>query len=121
VCDRDWQAEIRLLQKREQRAREILGVPDSAGKEDIKRAWRRESLKHHPDHNGGSTVSHREFILLNCAYRFLTEGLGCDELDSDKPPAPILADTRCRSDAPSDYLVWWRKKYFQPEENGSDS
>ena len=54
MWDRDWQDEIRLVQKREKNSREILGVSDSASKEDIKRAWRREILKHHPDHNGGS-------------------------------------------------------------------
>jgi preprotein translocase subunit Sec63 len=112
VWDRDWQAEIRLLQKREQRAREILGVPDTAGQEDIKRAWRRESLKHHPDRNGGSTESHQSFVLINCAYRFLTEGLGCDELDSAQSPGPVLTDGKYRLDNPWGYFVWWRDKYF---------
>jgi hypothetical protein len=112
VWDRDWQAEIRLLQKREQRAREILGVPDSAGREEIKRAWRRESLKHHPDRNGGSAESHQSFVLINCAYRFLTEGLGCDELDSEQSPGPVLTDGKYRLDNPWGYFVWWRDKYF---------
>jgi len=98
VWDRDWQAEIRQLRKRERRAREILGVPDAAGMEDIKRAWREKSLKCHPDRNGGSIDSHRSFILIHCAYRFLIEGLGCDELDSDKPSDPVLTDGRDRLD-----------------------
>jgi hypothetical protein len=112
VWDRDWQAETRLLQKREQKAREILGVADSASMEDIKRAWRRESLKHHPDRHGGSAESHRRFILATCAFRFLTEGVGCRELDWEKPHDPMLADNKYRLDGPWGYFLWWRDKYF---------
>ena len=112
MCDRDWQAEIRLLQMREKKARERLGVSDSASREDIKRAWRRESLKHHPDHNGGSVESHRRFVRINCAYRCLTEGVGCDELDSEKLLSEALADGKYRRDNPWGYFVWWRENYF---------
>jgi len=84
VQDRDWQGEIRLLQQREAKARQILGVSESDDAEAIKRAWRKQSLEHHPDNNGGSLESQRTFILVNCAYRFLTEGQGCEELDADQ-------------------------------------
>ena len=112
MCDRDWQAEIRLLQKREQRAREILGVSATADMEEIKCAWRRESLKHHPDHHEGSTQSHQDFILINCAYRFLSEGVGCDELDSEAPAGPLLTDGKYQLDNAWGYWCWWRDKYF---------
>jgi len=112
MWDRDWQAEIRLLQKREKKAHEMLGVSDSASTEDIKRAWRRESLKHHPDHNSGSMESQQRFVLINRAYRCLTEGVGCDELDSEKPFSEALADDKDRLDNPWDYFVWWRDNYF---------
>ena len=80
--DKDWQADLRLLQRRERKARQILGVSDSDGAERIKRAWRKLSLEHHPDNNASSLESHRRFILVNCAYMFLTEGKGCEELDA---------------------------------------
>jgi DnaJ-class molecular chaperone len=112
VWDRDWQAEIRLLQKCEQRAREILGVPAAAGMEEIKRAWRREGLKHHPDRNGGSPESHRRFILITCAYRFLIEGVGCDQLDTEEATGPSLTDGKYRRDNPWGYFAWWRETYF---------
>lgn len=112
MWDRDWQAEIRLLQKREQTARAILGIPDSADEEEIKRAWRRESLKHHPDHHSGSAESHRRFILINSAYRFLTEGVGGEELDSQESPVSVLTDAKYQLDNPWGYFAWWRDKYF---------
>jgi len=115
VQDRDWQGEIRLLQQREAKARQILGVSESDDAEAIKRAWRKQSLEHHPDNNGGSLESQRTFILVNCAYRFLTEGQGCEELDADQLTDIELTDGKYRLDNPWGYLVWWREKYFSME------
>ena len=112
MWDRDWQAEIRLVQEREKKARDKLGVSDSASKEDIRRAWRRESLKHHPDHNGGSHESHRRFVSINRAYRCLIEGVGCDGLDSEDLCSEVLTDGKYRLDNPWGYFAWWRDKYF---------
>lgn len=110
--DRDWQVERRLVQQRARRARQILDVSDVHDAEQIKRAWRRLSLKHHPDNNAGSLQSHRQFMLVNCAYRFLTEGTGCEELDSGRPLDEGLTDGTYRLDNPWGYFAWWREKYF---------
>lgn len=113
--DRDWQAEIGLLQQREKRARQILGISASDDVERIKRAWRKLSLKHHPDNNAGSLESHRWFILVNCAYMFLTEGKGCEELDAKRLPDEELTDGKYRLGNPWGYFAWWREKYFSQE------
>jgi len=113
VPDKDWQAEIRLLRQREQKARLILGVSETDGPEQLKRAWRRESLKHHPDNNKGDLESHRQFVLVNCAYRFLLEGTGCEELDSENVPDSELTDGKYQLDNPWGYFAWWREKYFE--------
>jgi len=115
VQDRDWQAEIRLLQRREAKARQILGISDSDGPEQIRRAWRKQSLRNHPDNNSGSLESHRKFILVNCAYRFLTEGKGCEELDAERLTDIELTDGKYRLDNPWGYFAWWREKYFGSE------
>ena len=114
--DSDCQAEIRLQRQREGRARRILGISDSQDVEEIKRAWRTLSLKYHPDNNAGSLQSHRRFILVNCAYRFLTEGKGCEELDSSKLLDEALTDGKYRLDNPWGYFAWWREKFFGLEE-----
>ncbi|MDY6913161.1 MAG: J domain-containing protein [Planctomycetota bacterium] len=110
--DRDWQAEISLLQRRETKARQILGVSDSSGAEKIKQTWRKQSLRNHPDNNGGSLESPRRFIRVNCAYRFLTEGKGCEELDDKQLTDKELTGGKYRLDNPWGYFVWWREKYF---------
>jgi len=112
VQDRDWQAEISLLQRRERTARRILGVSVSDSAEIIKHAWRKQSLENHPDNNDGSLESQRMFILVNCAYRFLTEGKGCEELDAVQVPDRELTDGKYRLDNPWGYFAWWQEKYF---------
>ena len=116
MWDRDWQADLRLLQQREKKARRILGVSDSDGPEQIKLNWRKLSLKNHPDNNGGSLESHRTFILVNCAYLFLTEGKGCEELDAEHLPDKELTDGKYRLDNPWGYFAWWQEKYFDRKE-----
>ena len=49
----------------------ILGIDKNASKEDIKRAYRKKSLEHHPDRNGGSEESTKKFQELNEAYERL--------------------------------------------------
>ena len=110
--DRDWQAEIRLLQRRERTARRILGVSDSDGVERIKLAWRRLSLEHHPDCNDGSLKSHQRFALANSAYRCLIKGQDCEQLDVVHLRDEEFTDGKYKLDNPWGYWCWWREKYF---------
>lgn len=48
---------------------EILGVKKSASQDEIKRAYRKLALKHHPDRGG----NHDEFTKLNEAYQVLSD------------------------------------------------
>jgi len=51
---------------------EILGVPDSAGQEDIKSAFRKLAFRHHPDTNPGNEKQAEEkFKEINEAYGVL--------------------------------------------------
>jgi curved DNA-binding protein len=49
----------------------ILGVPQSASGEDIRRAYRRLAREHHPDRNEGSPESEERLKEINEAYRVL--------------------------------------------------
>jgi DnaJ-class molecular chaperone len=111
--DRNWQADMRSLREREKKAPEILGVSEAAGRGEIKAAWRRKSLSHHPDRNDGSVESHRRFILINSAYRCLTQGEGCEALDSESPAGKGPTQGKYRLDNPWGYFVWWRDNYFE--------
>jgi len=110
--DRDWQVEIALLQERDRKSRAILGVLEAADRAEIRRAFRRASLAHHPDANPQDASAAARFHLVCCAYKFLTEGEACPALDDlECPPSPYM-DGKYRLDNPWGYWCWWRDKYF---------
>ncbi len=120
--DKDWQAEINQLKARELKARQILGVSETADINEIKRAWREKSIEYHPDHNRDNPSAHKQFILINCAYRFLLEGKGCDELDrqDELTDEKLSSDGKYRMDNPWGYFAWWRENFFT-ESHKSDN
>jgi len=113
MLDRNWQAELRQREQRLKSARQILGILDTDGAEEIKRAWRTLSLRHHPDHNDADRESHQKFILINSAYRCLTQGIDCEQLDSVNPQHQPPTPGKYRLDNPWGYFAWWREKYFE--------
>ena len=54
---------------------EILGVPKNASEEDIKKAYRKLAMKHHPDRNQGdsSSVAEEKFKEAKEAYEMLSD------------------------------------------------
>ncbi|MBS3735419.1 MAG: DnaJ domain-containing protein [Phycisphaerae bacterium] len=108
--DNDWQDDIRRAQQRERTARAVLGVSHEAGQADIRRAFRRSSLACHPDRGDHGTA--RRFHRVCCAYRCLTQGRSCEELDAvvSPPPGP---DGPYRLDNPWGYWCWWRDRFFE--------
>ncbi len=51
----------------------ILGVPATAGDEEIKRAYRRLALRHHPDRNPGDRRAEERFKEISEAYAILMD------------------------------------------------
>ena len=91
----------------------ILGVPEDANKEMLKKAYRRASLKYHPDHNPNDSDAHKKFLLIKCAYELLAE---------DKPSEMLLEEIKSWPGVPEDdkykldnlwgHFLWWREKFF---------
>jgi molecular chaperone DnaJ len=52
---------------------EVLGVDRSAGEEEIKRAYRKLAVKHHPDKNPGDKSAEEKFKELGEAYEALSD------------------------------------------------
>ncbi|WFD29585.1 hypothetical protein MSPP1_000594 [Malassezia sp. CBS 17886] len=63
------QAELDLKRSKQKDHYKILGVPKSASESEIKKAFRRESLKHHPDKGGDED----KFKLCSEAYSILSD------------------------------------------------
>lgn len=120
--DKDWQSEINRLKARERKARQILGVSERASLDEIKRAWREKSLTYHPDHNRDNPSAHKQFILVNCAYKFLLEGTGCDELDEQDTltKEKLSINGKYRIDNAWGYFAWWRENYFSEDNKTED-
>ena len=53
---------------------EVLGVPRTAGEEDLKKAFRKQAMKHHPDRNPGDKAAEAAFKECNEAYDVLKDG-----------------------------------------------
>jgi curved DNA-binding protein len=51
----------------------LLGVPRTAGEEEIKSAYRKLALKHHPDRNQGNKAAENKFKEINEAYEVLSD------------------------------------------------
>jgi molecular chaperone DnaJ len=52
---------------------QTLGVPRTATREEIKRAFRKKARKHHPDVNPGDRTAEERFKEINAAYEVLSD------------------------------------------------
>jgi len=92
----------------------ILGVPEDADKQALKKAYRQASLKFHPDHNPNDSDAHKKFILVKCAYELLAEDKPCDMLlEEIKSWSPVPEDSKYALDNLWGHFLWWREKFFE--------
>ena len=111
--DPRFQEKIRREMQARQIAREILGVKEHASAEDLKRAWRSQCIKYHPDRNAGDKDAPRKFAAMNCAYNLLAHGKPCEMLlraENAKSRAP--KHDKYNLDNAWGLFLWWREKYF---------
>jgi molecular chaperone DnaJ len=52
---------------------EVLGVEKGASPEELRKAYKREALKHHPDRNQGDATAEAKFKGVNEAYQVLSD------------------------------------------------
>ena len=94
-------------------ARKILGVKEGVSKEALKKAYRRASLKYHPDHNPNDSDADKKFVLINCAYELLAEDKPCERLLEEINSWPgVPEDDKYKLDNLWGHFLWWREKFF---------
>jgi preprotein translocase subunit Sec63 len=103
---------IRDLQAR-RAAFKILGVQEDAGQQTLKKAYRRASLKFHPDHNPNDSDAHKKFLLVKCAYNLLAKDKPCEALLEEIKSWPGAPENdKYKLDNPWGHFLWWREKFF---------
>jgi len=78
---------------------EILGVERSAGKDEIKRSYRKLALNYHPDRNPGDKQAEEKFKEINEAYQVLSD-----------------PEKRARYDQIGESYTRWRQRGGRPGE-----
>ena len=111
--DYDFAEKINRDLQARRAARKILDIEEDADEETIKKAYRRASLKYHPDHNLNDSDAEKKFTLIKCAYELLINDKPCDRLlDEIKSWTGVPEDGKYKLDNPWGYFLWWRDKYF---------
>jgi len=95
----------------------ILGVSEDADKNDLKKAYRKASMKCHPDHNQVGADATKKFVLVKCAYELLAEDKPCPQLlEEINTWEGVPEDDKYKLDNPWGHFLWWREKFFGSEE-----
>jgi hypothetical protein len=95
---------------------QILGVSEGAGKEDLKKAYRKASMKYHPDHNQDNAEAAKRFVLVKCAYELLAEDKPCPQLlEEINTWDGVPEDGKYKLDNPWGHFLWWRERFFSSE------
>jgi len=94
----------------------VLGVSEDTDKKELKKAYRKASMKYHPDHNQDDADAAKKFSLVKCAYELLAEDKTCPELLEDiNSWAGVPKDDKYKLDNPWGHFLWWREKFFGSE------
>lgn len=97
-------------------ASKVLGVSEDANHSDLKKAYRKASIKYHPDHNVYDPDAGKKFALVKCAYELLAEDKPCPQLlEEINTWEGVPADDKYKLDNPWGHFLWWREKFFGSE------
>jgi len=92
----------------------VLGVFEDADKNDLKKAYRKASMKYHPDHNQDDADAAKKFVLVKCAYELLVEDKHCPQLlEEINTWEGVTENEKYNLDNPWGHFLWWREKFFR--------
>jgi preprotein translocase subunit Sec63 len=91
----------------------VLGVTETAGEEELKKAYRLAAMKFHPDKNLNDPDAVKKFTLVKCAYELLAEDKECPELLKEIDSwSGVPEDEKYKLDNTWGHFLWWREKFF---------
>jgi hypothetical protein len=94
----------------------VLGVSEDADKKELKKAYRKASIKYHPDHSQDDTDAAKKFVLIKCAYELLAQDKPCPQLlEEINAWEGVPEDDKYKLDNPWGHFLWWRDKFFGSE------
>ena len=111
--DTEFMERITLDLQTHHAACQILEVSESADERELKKAYRRASLKYHPDHNQHDPDANKKFTLAKCAYELLAEDKPCPTILEEISSWPgVFVVFWGTLDNLWGYFLWWREKFF---------
>jgi len=111
--DWDFMERITLDLQRRHAACRILGVKESVSKKELKKAYRRASLRCHPDHNQDDPNANKKFVLIKCAYELLAEDKPCPALlEEINSWSGVPENDKYRLDNHWGHFLWWRENFL---------
>lgn len=94
----------------------VLGISENASNKGLKKAYRKASIKYHPDHNRDDADATKKFVLIKCAYEMLVENKPCPQLlEEINTWDGVPEDGKYKLDNPWGHFLWWREKFFDSE------
>lgn len=82
---------------------QVLGLTNNATDEEIKKAYRKLAMKHHPDRNAGKKSSEEEFKKINEAYSILSDPYKRSEYDYTLKGRPTFNQSHSSSHNNADF------------------
>lgn len=94
-------------------AAKVLGIAEDASQAEVRTAWHKRCLETHPDRNPHDPQAGEEFRIVNCAYRFLSQGESCDEL-ANRDEGRSRPSRHGKYDLSNTWglFLWWRETFF---------
>jgi len=94
----------------------VLGVSEDANGNVLKKAYRKASMKYHPDHNQDDPDANKKFLIVKCAYELLAEDRPCPELlEQINTWEGVPESDKYKLDNPWGHFLWWREKFFSSD------
>jgi hypothetical protein len=91
----------------------VLRVSENVSNKELKKAYRKASIKYHPDHNQDNPEATRRFVLIKCAYELLVENKPCPQLlEEINTWDGVPEDEKYELDNLWGHFLWWREKFF---------